>query len=556
MNNWNIGKRISAGFGAVIMISLVLGIFAYLKVGIIHTSSVDISENSLPSVYLIGEMQSNTQAFYALLMRHIVATDPAEMARIDIEVKERRARTAGLFTSYEKLISNDKDRELFKAIKDARGEFKVGADEVLRVSSIGTLEAKKQALESMAKVKPLQDKYVAATVAEVEFNQGLAAESSKAVESSVSSARTGILIGLIAAIIVACCIAVFIVRGITTPLQELANRVKSIAGGDLSGKPLEPRSKDEIAELGLAMNEMTRNLRSLVSGISSGVQTLGMSATQLSAVSAQTASGVSSMSEKSRGVAAAAEQASASTISVSSGMDESSVNLTSIASATEQMSATVGDIAANTARARSTSEQATSKAVTISEQMQKLGLAAQEIGQVTETITNISAQTNLLALNATIEAARAGAAGKGFAVVANEIKELARQTAEATEDIKTRIAAVQNSTGSAISDIDQITAVIKEVGGIVSNIAAAIEEQAAVTKDVAGNIAQASASVREANSHISETAEVSKSIAKDIAGVNADVADIRRGGEQVQASAVELTNLAGQLKTQVAQFRM
>jgi len=194
--------------------------------------------------------------------------------------------------------------------------------------------------------------------------------------------------------------------------------------------------------------------------------------------------------------------------------------------------------------------------VTISEQMQKLGLAAQEIGQVTETITNISAQTNLLALNATIEAARAGAAGKGFAVVANEIKELARQTAEATEDIKTRIAAVQNSTGSAISDIDQITAVIKEVGGIVSSIAAAIEEQAAVTKDVAGNIAQASASVREANSHISETAEVSKSIAKDIAGVNADVADIRRGGEQVQTSAAELTHLAGLLKTQVSQFRM
>jgi methyl-accepting chemotaxis protein len=188
--------------------------------------------------------------------------------------------------------------------------------------------------------------------------------------------------------------------------------------------------------------------------------------------------------------------------------------------------------------------------------MQKLGLAAQEIGQVTETITNISAQTNLLALNATIEAARAGAAGKGFAVVANEIKELARQTAEATEDIKTRVAGVQSSAGMAITDIDQITSVIKDVGSIVSSIAAAIEEQAAVTKDVAGNIAQASAGVRDANSHIAQTAEVSKSIARDIAGVNADVADIRRGGEQVQVSAVELSRLAEQLKTQVSQFRM
>ena len=262
------------------------------------------------------------------------------------------------------------------------------------------------------------------------------------------------------------------------------------------------------------------------------------------------------MSEKAHGVAAAAEEASASTMSVASGMEQSSASLTSVASATEEMSATVGDIAANTARARATSEQATSKAVAISEQMQKLGRAAQEIGQVTETITNISAQTNLLALNATIEAARAGAAGKGFAVVANEIKELAKQTAEATEDIKARIAGVQNSAGLAITDIGEITAVIKEVGGIVSSIAAAIEEQAAVTRDVAGNIAQASAGVRDANTHIAQTSEVSKSIARDIAGVNGDVADIRRGGEQVQISAVELSHLADQLKTQVSQFRM
>jgi methyl-accepting chemotaxis protein len=362
--------------------------------------------------------------------------------------------------------------------------------------------------------------------------------------------------GLAIAIVLAICIAVFIVCRITTPLRELVNRVKAIANGDLSAKPLETTGKDEIAELALAMNDMTGNLRHLVSHIVGDVQTLGTSATHLSAVSAQTASGVLSMSEKTNGVAAAAEEASASTMSVASGMEQSSASLTSVASATEEMSATVGEIASNAARAHETSEQATIKALAISEQMQKLGNAAQEIGQVTETITNISAQTNLLALNATIEAARAGAAGKGFAVVANEIKELARQTAEATEDIKARIAGVQSSAGKAITDIDQITTVIEEVGGIVSSIAAAIEQQAAVTKDVAENIAQASSGVHDANSHIAQTAAVSKSIARDIAGVNGDVADIRRGGEQVQISASELSHLAEQLKTQVSQFRV
>jgi methyl-accepting chemotaxis protein len=342
------------------------------------------------------------------------------------------------------------------------------------------------------------------------------------------------------------------------PFAMVTARAKAIADGDLHADVSEEllTRKDEVGGLAYAMQTMTETLRRLLGGISGGVQTLATSATELSAVSAQTASGVSSMSEKANGVAAAAEEASASTMSVASGMEQSSVSLTSVVCAIEEMSATVGEIASNAARAHVTSEQATAKAIAVSEQMQQMGLAAREIGQVTDTITNISAQTNLLALNATIEAARAGAAGKGFAVVANEIKELARQTAEATEDIRARIAGVQSATATAITDIEQITAVVEEAGGIVSSIAAAIEVQAMVTKDVAENIAQASSGVRDANSHVAETAEVSKSIARDIAGVNSDVADLRRGGEQVRISAVELSHLAVQLEGQVSQFRV
>jgi methyl-accepting chemotaxis protein len=262
------------------------------------------------------------------------------------------------------------------------------------------------------------------------------------------------------------------------------------------------------------------------------------------------------MWEKANSVAAAAEQASATTTTVATSMAHSSGSLTSVAGATEEMSATVGNIAADTARARTISEHATAQAHTITLQMQKLGQEAREIGHVTETITRISAQTNLLALNATIEAARAGTAGKGFAVVAGEIKELARQTAEATEDIKARISGIQGSTGTAIDNIEQITTVIKDVGTIVTSIAAAIEEQATVTKDVAGNIAEASAGVHEGNDHVSQMADVSKTIARDIADVSASVTEIRQGGEQVQGSAAALSKLAEQLSAHVAQFRV
>ena len=166
-----------------------------------------------------------------------------------------------------------------------------------------------------------------------------------------------------------------------------------------------------------------------------------------------------------------------------------------------------------------------------------------------------ASQTRMLALNATIEAARAGAAGKGFAIVANEIKELARQTAAATEDIKAKVAGVQSSAGSAITDIGKISAVINEVGAIVSSIAAAIEEQATVTKDVAGNIAQASAGVKDSNERVAQTVTVSKSMAQDIAGISAAVNDLRQDGEQVEISAAELSKLAEQLRTTVGQFQ-
>jgi len=368
-----------------------------------------------------------------------------------------------------------------------------------------------------------------------------------------------LVISTLLAVVVGIAVAFILSGRIVGALAPVVGHLQSIASGDLSGAalPEELRSRtDELGELASASQTMSDNLRRLLGGISSGAHTLASAATELSAISRQTASGTASMADRAHSVAAAAEQASSNTLSIAAGMEQSSSNLSSVASATEQMSATVGDISANTGKARAISEQASGQAQTITDQMQRLGQAAQEIGHVTETITNISAQTNLLALNATIEAARAGSAGKGFAVVANEIKELARQTAEATEDIKARIAGIQGSTGSAISDIGQITAVIKDVGGIVASIAAAIEEQATVTRDVAGNIAQASVGVQEANERVSQTAEVSRSIARDIAGVNAAVTDIRLGGEQVQSSALDLSKLAEELGAQVALFRV
>jgi methyl-accepting chemotaxis protein len=350
----------------------------------------------------------------------------------------------------------------------------------------------------------------------------------------------------------------FIALTITKPIKAAVDALERTSKGDMTQNLPEVLCirKDEAGDLARGIQAMSENLRRLLREISGGVQTLASSSTEMSAIAGQMSSGAQGTSAKSATVATAAEEMSANTSSVAAGMEQAATNLTSVATATEEMSATIGDIAANSEKARAISAEAGAQAEGVAGLMKQLGTAAQEIGKVTETITSISSQTNLLALNATIEAARAGAAGKGFAVVANEIKELAQQTASATEEIKGRISGIQSSTGAAIADVDKIAGVIREVGEIVATIATAIEEQATVTREMARSIAEATGGVKDANQRVAQTATVSQEIARDIAAVNTASGEMTSASQQVQASSMDLSQLAEQLKTMVGRFKL
>jgi len=391
----------------------------------------------------------------------------------------------------------------------------------------------------------------------VESNQTVAVDLTQSSVIQATTIKFTNLVVMIAGVVVALLLGILVSRGIVRPIRRAADMLKDISEGegDLT-KRLEVATKDEIGEMATSFNKFVEKLQGFVVGIVSNAKAVTTSVTELSTVATKTTQTVKSMSERTCTVAAAAEEASANTVSVAASMEQTSTNLASVAAATEEMSATVGEIAANSEKARVISGQATAQAKEISSLMQQLGIAAKEIDKVTESINRISAQTNLLALNATIEAASAGEAGRGFAVVANEIKELARQTATATENIKDKIAGVQASTNGAINGIEKISGVINDVGSIIVSIAAAIEEQSSVTKAVAGNIAQASIGVKEANVQIAQTASVSKSIANDLTGVNSAVDEIRQGGENVQASTMDLSKVAEQLKATSDQFKV
>ncbi|MCU0571709.1 MAG: bacteriohemerythrin [Syntrophobacteraceae bacterium] len=346
-------------------------------------------------------------------------------------------------------------------------------------------------------------------------------------------------------------------RNIVRRIRHVVESLKEMAagGGDLTVR-LHVESQDEIGELATHFNAFLERLEGMIRKLRGNAEALTGSSGDLSSVASQLAGGAGKNLSRSSTVAAAAEEMSANTASVAAGMEQATASLSSVAVATEEMSATIGEIAASSEKARSISTEASHQAQGVAAIMQELGAAAREIGKVTQTITSISSQTNLLALNATIEAARAGAAGKGFAVVANEIKDLAQQTASATEEIRGRISGIQSSTGAAMSDVSKITHVIHEVGEIVTSIAVAIEEQASVTRDMARNIAEATRGVQDANERVSQTAAVSQEIARDIAGVNGSSEEMSQDSQRVQVSASELSHLAEQMTEMVNRFKV
>ena len=344
-------------------------------------------------------------------------------------------------------------------------------------------------------------------------------------QAAATSLQNSLLVLALVTLVVVALIAIWVSNGIAKPVRKASEVLATVAGGDLTVR-LDVTSKDEVGRMAAALNTTVEKVGTAVGAISQNADALAGASEELTGVSYQLAAGAEETSVQAQMVASAAEEISGSINAMAAGAEEMTASVQEIARATD-----------NVSRVAASAVQVTQ---TTNATVDLLGTSSAEIGDVIKLINSIAEQTNLLALNATIEAARAGDAGKGFAVVANEVKDLAQETAKATESIQQRVEAIQSHTGQVVAAMEQIEAVIVEISESQTTIAAAFEEQTATTHEIG----------RSAN----EAAAGSGEISANIHGVADAARQATEGATDAQRAASELSRMASELRELVSQF--
>jgi methyl-accepting chemotaxis protein len=552
MKHFSIKGKIITGIAIIFLLVLSIGllnIFTNTRQNKLQNELFETSEH----LAYFTQVASLAPETYSVIADAIINRDLPSSNKL---WNEQKAISKKLLSLQEKFVHTDEQLQLFKKVTVEYEKLIRIIDDTLFPGLIkGNLEPDQvktidKAIDLIISnfllpIKELEDKEMAESTFDVKTHN-----------ANTQKSRIQTLIFMFVALLTSSVLLLVAFKGILRPLQNLLTMLKDIAQGegDLT-KTLNVNSRDEIGELAQSFNIFVAKIRKIIQQLSSNTENIKSSSMGLSSVAQQIAIGSETLLSQSSTVAAATEQANTNLTNISVSAEEMSSSVSTVATAIEEMSSSLNEVSKNCQKELQIANQADQQTKSTQNIMENLGKAAQEIGKIVELINDIADQTNLLALNATIEAASAGDAGKGFAVVANEVKELARQTSQATQNITVQIQGIQNNTKNAVTAIEMIAQIIEEVNTISQTIVSAVEEQSVTINEVSRSISGASTAATEIARNVSESARGLSEVASNISNVNAIMNDSSTGIIEVNKNAVSLSQMSETIDTIVKQFK-
>src|SRR5271166_3295833 len=528
-----LGKKLGLGFGVILALMVVSAVLNYVKSAEIKQTQDAILNVRMPTLDTARKLQMDLNQTASKTRQAMLAGAEAKR-RTDAQnlldnawsaIEKDIARMDELEPGWTLQVNRDRLAEMKRQLPllhefESRAIEQAAGGERDAISKAGNDFSDKAIPVNDAIKASLGDMTEAFAKLLKENQEALNAENRALILTSALTTLAALGIGIF--------VAIFLSRSISNATQSVLTQAEAIAAGDLTRDDLKVQSRDELGDLTTAINQMSGSLKRMIQDITEN--------------SVQVASASEELSSTSQQITANSEETSAQANVVSTSAQQVSQNLQTVATGAEEMGASIKEIAKNASEAAKVATSDVKVAETTTATVSKLGDSSTEIGQVIKVITSIAQQTNLLALNATIEAARAGEAGKGFAVVANEVKELAKETAKATEDISRKIEAIQTDTKAAVGAIASISEVINQVNGISNTIATAVEEQNATTNEMARNV--------------SEAAHGSGEITNNIAGVAQAAESTSHGAGDTQKAAQQLVQTSAELRRLIEQFKV